>query len=160
MDDTDETNDSDCVSTASHKIKNTTKKYNKEDFIKTKAFKAKEKNKKHKTIMKDNISAGKKSSQCTGKIEMELGKDEVMTTHEEFLSLPTMEVLLNKTQITPEIHNLTIPNISSDTLIKGPSYNNEMGIEAGQFFQFPKKVVPLKNIIEKINKEIIVTNNR
>lgn len=35
-----------------------------------------------------------------------------------------------------------------------------MGTEAGQLFQFPKKVVPLKNIIEKINKKITLTNNR
>lgn len=68
MDDINESNDSDCGSIASHKIKKATKKYNKDDFIKTKALKPKKKSIKHKTNMKD-INTGKNHPNVQNKLK-------------------------------------------------------------------------------------------
>lgn len=72
-------------------------------------------------------------------------KSSSIKEQESFLHLPTME----------EIHNkiITTNNTSPRLLTRRPSYSEEMGIVPGEFFQHPRKIVPMKTIIKQMRQK-------
>lgn len=78
-------------------------------------------------------------------------ENQVRREQEEFLALPTKEEL----HAIPQKLTSNQPGSTHSSprlLTKRSSYQQEMEIEPGEFFQYPKNPVPLKSIIKRIKK--------